>query len=676
METAALKELKPIAAVFLAYFLVLVVLYWTTLNGGPLIDDFRLLDTAKHGGWLANFPATTPVVGLFWRPMISILLKAEWSLFHLNFAGYRLVSAALCALTAVSIYAVINNLTQSRKAAVVAGLFFILWPSHPETVVWIAGQTDGLATCLSWLALWAFLINRQKPPWRSVLWLAPLIAALLAKESAVVMPFLILAIAITLPPSPSKGQKAGRVTLSASMLALTFGYLWSRSQMLHQSLLGGGYQTRTSRSLPQGVLSGLLNYHLSLNLLNAYAPLSNRFFTGVLGWAPESLVAILIVFGVGAVIRQLPRSPRRNPIERRLTPFALAANLLIALGAVFGPYPLAFLLSVAEIPMGLLAIVILLALATALAYKNKAQIGAQARFIAANNATLKIPVVALAACVVHEAALSRVAQQTVYVYAASFWLILFLTRPLKTAVSSPIPKAALVFAFASVVALIPILTIRQVDDNLALARLSYLATTFSVPALVLGITAVAHQKRVKQLTLAAVGLILLTALVPVVQTWTRSVRVSKAYVEALRQSKAQRIYVLASPGIVPSATTFVLGGPFLDASGKLVRDDNPQVIPAYYADSFTAGDHLQIDSIGDETWRVSAVAGKSKNRSGNLLLLPCFQNSPTSSFQSKIVPGNSNAVDVTIKDVQPSDLVLGVTERGVLQVSRRAAKAP
>ena len=676
-EIAALKELKILSAVFLGYLLVLVALYWTTLDGGPLIDDFRLLDTAKHGGWLANFPATSPgVPGLFWRPMVSIFLKVEWSLFHLNFAGYRLVSAALCALTAASIYAVIQNLTQSRKAAIVAGLFFVLWPSHPETIVWIAGQTDGLATCLSWLALWAFLVNWQKPLWLSVLWMAPLIAGLFAKESAIVMPLLLLSIALALKSNAPKAR-IGLFTLT--MLALTYGYLSLRGHMLHQSLLGGGYQSGSSHSLLQALLSGLLNYHLSLNLLNAYGPLSNRFFTGVLGWSADSLITILIVFGVGAVVRKLPRAHRRNPLERRLIPFAVAANLIFAIWAMFGLYPLAFLLSVAEIPMGLVAIIVILALLAAIGVRNKAQIGTQVRLFAANCAYVMVPVVALAACVAHEAALSRVPQETLYLYAATFWLLLYLTRPLKDKKDTPstsMPQTALVFALASIVALIPILTIRQVDDNLALARLSYLATSFSVPALVLGISAIARRRRAKQLTLAAVGLLLLTAVVPVIQTWTHSVQLSNAYVEAIQGSKAQRIYVLVSPGIVPSATTVVLGGPFLDASGRLVRDDNPQVIPAFYADSFTGGDHIKVGHLTGATWRVTASAGPSKVRSGRLLLLPCYNPSAPSPFQSSSTPGDVIGEDVEIKGIQPSDQVLAVTEEGVIQLTNGAPQAP
>lgn len=657
------KEFKSVSAVFLAYFLVLVIVYWTTLNGGPLIDDFRLLDTAKHGGWLANFPATSRP-GVFWRPMVSIFLKGEWNLFHLNFSGYRLVSAALCALTATAIYAVIRDLTQSHKLALVSGLFFVLWPSHPETVVWIAGQTGGLATCLSWLALWAFLATWKRQasqPLRHILWLVPLIGALLAKESATVMPLLILAISVAVRPGDAKDRRTRTALLAALLLAITIGYLALRAAMIHQTMLGGGYRGGAASGLFQKTLSGLLDFHLTFNLLNAYAPLSGRFFSGFLGLSPDSYVTILLVFGVGAVIRRLPRGPRPALLERRLVPYAFAGNVLAGLWAVLGPYPFVLILSIAEIPVGLIALALVIGLMAALVFRNKKQVGIGVRYMAARPVYAKVLVTVLASDVVYQSALGHVPQNLLILYSASLWLLLYLTRPLKNE-KDELSRVALVFAVASVVALLPVLTIRQVDDNLALARLSYLATSFSVPALVVGVCAVVRRIRARQAVLAAMGLVILTALFPVVGVWARSVRLSKAYVHAVQKSKAARIFVLISPGVVPSATTIVLAGPFLDASGRLVRDDNPEVLPAYYADSLTVGDQVTVAQLTHSTWRIMATAGPEKYRSGNLILLPCFDPTAANSpFQTKPAPGVPRAIDVRINRLRSTDDVFAVT---------------
>ena len=130
-----MKDVKTNLGLLLALFICSLALYWPALNGGPLVDDFRLLEASKNGGWLDNFSATPPgIPGVFWRPVVSIFLKLEWLLFHLNFGGYRATSALLGAITALAIYGFVFKVTNVRWAGIVSALFFIAWPSHPETM--------------------------------------------------------------------------------------------------------------------------------------------------------------------------------------------------------------------------------------------------------------------------------------------------------------------------------------------------------------------------------------------------------------------------------------------------------------------------------------------------------------------------------------------------------------
>ena len=672
-----MKSFKAGFAAFLAYCIAQIILYWSTLNGGPLVDDFRLLNTAKHGGWLANFPAVpNGAHSLFWRPTFSVFLKSEWLAFHLNFAGYRLASIALCALTALAISAFLVNITNSRTAAFASGFLFAIWPTHAETIVWIAGQTDGLATCLAWISLWFFSACQNATKHKALsatLGAITIIAALLAKESAIVMPLIIAALTIAKGLPPPAGEVAegrwGRIREKAKRfaiptivaLSLTFGYLALRSQMIHQSLFGGGYEYQTKRSLAEQTWNAFFNYHFTYNLLNAYAPLSSRI-ARALTWTPDAFIDLLLVFGIALLVHHLPKAQPENDRKRNVALMMWLLNLLCAAWIIFGSYPFIFIASIAQIPAGGVALLLIGALLVALIYRNRKNI-AITWSRAAETATTKpytLLISALfAAYIVWNAFRFGSPLNTLYIYAASFWLVAFTTRKPREENTAYI---SLILIAASIVALIPILSVKQVDDNLAIARLSYLATTFSVPAIVLGTWSLSKSKLTKTAALATITVFLLIANNSVIQTWTESCRISRNYVEAIESSRAKKIYILASPGIVFSATWVTLGGEFLADSGDLIRDDHPQVIPITFANAFSRGDRLQAKQISSTAWRVTAISTPNPYRGVLITLLPCTP--LPSNVHITNLPGDQPTADISLTNLSPSDAVWLVNENG------------
>lgn len=147
-------------------------------------------------------------------------------------AGPQLLGNAL--LLAVNGTLLAWLLLRWQVPALVAGLTAALWVAHPGSVVfagWAANRFELLATAfgLACLSAWtAFLFetrSRQAVP-KAVLTAALAVAALLAKESAVVLAPLLLAMATTARPAGGVRRRlvGGTAVAVAAVLAAFVGY--------------------------------------------------------------------------------------------------------------------------------------------------------------------------------------------------------------------------------------------------------------------------------------------------------------------------------------------------------------------------------------------------------------------------------------------------------------------
>ena len=685
----SLRDRKISGLLLVGFFVAAIILYWPTLNGGPITDDFRLLATSKNGGWLDNFPATVGAPGEFWRPMVSILLKCEWLLFGLHFDGYRIVSALFCAITALAIYSVLFKLTKNRWIGAASGLLFVLWPSHPETMVWIAGQTDGLGTCLAWLSLWSFVSywakqdeEAKRRSWIQTIedytWLPLLILALLTKESEIVLPGIIFIFAVAIRTRPLKEDKWRLAALAANSITLTAGYLWLRSRMLNVPMFGGGYTNAMHHhSALASIYNGFMDYHINVNLLNTFAPLSGRL-AQFLGWAPDALILILFTFGVAAVLRVLPdRSPNQSKI---LIPVAILFLLLSYGLQLASSYDIALIDSVLRTTTGRMAACFLVVLLVApLCCKPK-----QAKDLlnkltewSKSNPYLFIAASIPMAMVVYLEIKEGASQQLPYLSLFSYWLLAYGTRKREQSGEqrSTSAQTVLLMAACSVMALVPVVTVATVDQNLVNARFGHLASGFAIAAIVGGIWIVFQNARARQVAFACVAASALIAVTPVIGNWANSERLSDDFVATIHNSDASRIYVVATPGFLPSATTTMLGAGELDAAGDLMRNDDLPVIPGYFADGFSQGDHLAIQPLSPSSWRVSLKGGDCTYRSGRLSLVPCYYdgNMPP---QYHLLTGKKYGTQCDIHVDDPRGEIIAVDEDAVLILRPDKAQPP
>ena len=165
----------------------------------------------------------------YWRPVFVLWLALHWRLFGADPRPWHLSGMGLHALVSLLVFVLARRLRLGRGAALFAGLLFALHPAHVESVAWISGATDPLLACFTLLALLGELAARRRPAWRAAA-LAATALALLAKESAVVLPLLVASLPATDDDSPPR-RGARRYAFAAHAVVVA-GYLGARSLVL------------------------------------------------------------------------------------------------------------------------------------------------------------------------------------------------------------------------------------------------------------------------------------------------------------------------------------------------------------------------------------------------------------------------------------------------------------
>lgn len=168
----------------------------------------------------------------YFRPLYVATFWADRRLWGPSPALFHLTSLALIAASAALVVAVVRRYTRDPLLAGGAGALFAIHPWHVENAAWIAVRGDPLYTCLLLLAVLAYDRWREDGRGLPFAALALFEAALLSKESAVVLPFALVAIGLLDRRHRPFPREALRGLLPMILLgALHFGWLrpWALS---------------------------------------------------------------------------------------------------------------------------------------------------------------------------------------------------------------------------------------------------------------------------------------------------------------------------------------------------------------------------------------------------------------------------------------------------------------
>lgn len=224
-----------------------------------------------------------------YRPLRTLLFALERAAFGLAPAGWHFVSLLLHAANAWLVLRLLRRLVGGEAAAVAGALVFAVHPVTVECVAWVSSQGDLLALTLMLGALAAFEGPGVR---RTALGVVLGLLACLAKESAIVLPALLIVRDLSLdasqaPPRATTGMRTALLALGVA------GYFLLRTAVMPGAM--AQVEHPGFAEAVRGFLAATTWYAGSL-----LWPSGFRFETDLLaplGWGEPSVVLGLGIWG-------------------------------------------------------------------------------------------------------------------------------------------------------------------------------------------------------------------------------------------------------------------------------------------------------------------------------------------------------------------------------------------
>jgi tetratricopeptide (TPR) repeat protein len=202
--------------------------------------------------------------GSFWRPLFLLWMLLNRTIFGFRPWGWHLTTVALHAAAAVLVYLLASRILRNRFLAGFGALLFGVYPVTIESAAWISGATDPL---MAIFLLAAFLVYLRA--WDSqsrhlrAFSLLIYVLALMVKETAVVLPLLVLghawlyrAEAAEKPGATNRGGGRSALRWFLPYAAFSGIYLVERSLVL---MAGRGNLASFGWSGPRSIFNLLLS---------------------------------------------------------------------------------------------------------------------------------------------------------------------------------------------------------------------------------------------------------------------------------------------------------------------------------------------------------------------------------------------------------------------------------
>ncbi len=264
---------------------ILLVVYHPAISIGFYADDYEFLVPAGRLSWpeylISYFD---PRLQWHWyRPLQGMQWRMVYSLFGSGPEAFHWLQVLLHLFNSLGLYLLVARVSKRWPLAFAAGLIYVTLPAYDWAVLWPA-VADPLVGCFFLVTLWWWLDYVETGSRaRYVLALLALIAALLSKETAAVLPAVMFLADRWLVPQPR----------SPSQLVKRYAPL---------GVIMGVYALFQIRVLTKGVFTSYLGYGVGGQILtNALIHLSRLTFPW--GWeSPLAYIWLLVVLAGLAVV--------------------------------------------------------------------------------------------------------------------------------------------------------------------------------------------------------------------------------------------------------------------------------------------------------------------------------------------------------------------------------------
>lgn len=215
-------------AVLLAGLLLTLLAFLSTVTFSFVYDDHQIQGEralalkALAGFFTRHLWAGIAQHGGYYRPVLQVWVAILYSFFGHNTVAWHVAAIAMHLLLTWLVYLVVAEYSHDRLLAALAAAVFGIHPVHVEVVAWISGaMSEGLLAVLTMTSLLGYLRARQRPL-KSTAWFAgscaAFAAALLVKETPIVLPLVFLAYEWTRPDEPN-APASPRLSHLAALLA-------------------------------------------------------------------------------------------------------------------------------------------------------------------------------------------------------------------------------------------------------------------------------------------------------------------------------------------------------------------------------------------------------------------------------------------------------------------------
>ncbi|VAX38083.1 hypothetical protein MNBD_UNCLBAC01-1349 [hydrothermal vent metagenome] len=170
--------------------------------------------------------------GHYYRPLVSLSFMLEYHFFGLNPFYYNLTNLLLHVIIAITVFFLINALLNDRLLAFFVGILFAMHPIHWEAVANIPGRAIILSALFGFIAFLFYVYARKKKSLGLyVASLASFILSLLSKESAAMLPIILLSYLIFIEPKAQRKNWTSTIIGIIPYFFIIFTYIIFRKSL-------------------------------------------------------------------------------------------------------------------------------------------------------------------------------------------------------------------------------------------------------------------------------------------------------------------------------------------------------------------------------------------------------------------------------------------------------------
>lgn len=313
---------KPCAFYLIVVILAAVLVYANSLVNFFVIDDYLVIVENNFIKSWKNFPlifsknyltkaSDVNYLGMrdigsgeaSYRPVVTISYFIDYGLWKLNAAGYHFTNLFLHVLNIILFYFFVNSITNNKKTALLASLFFGLHPVNTEAVCVISFREDLLCFlfCISSFLLYIKAIEATGG--KTALYFSSalfFLLGLLSKEMAVVFPLLLIIYDYCFKKMPKNLSNKNNYRYSIYLSILLFYILiitvfMNNGQEQKIPLLIEGFGTNLFTMLKvclKYINWSLLPINVHTTLPNDPALITNSLLN------PEALISLFLIIGI------------------------------------------------------------------------------------------------------------------------------------------------------------------------------------------------------------------------------------------------------------------------------------------------------------------------------------------------------------------------------------------